>query len=247
MTNDEKNKILENAWKKICEYTVKNYKGKFPEGFRVRGEHNPYYWIEFVVTDTGEARIYRGAHHSSDPSEIITARDSYNVYDGTHTSAVINEEEIAYRSSTRKNDNRNRTCRNIELIIGQWSRIREQIDNEIRRYNHIINFVPDNRVNYKSEISEIRDRLKTSISNILDDKELSLSNHNIGVLYNDEFGAICESYIDTIRKYDDSFLIKLRNPEQTCIVFSSLYKYIDTDTLVDIYNIIYDIKNGTTS
>lgn len=165
MTKEEKNKVLENAWKKICEYVRDNFNDVFPEGFKTRWSHDVYYWIEFVVSPQGEARIYRGTHDTSYPSEVITACGAYNVY-SMSCKPDTTELSISTNPGTRPMGV-DRKCLNIEIVIKGWNQIKNII-NEKKEYElKLKSFEADDKVDYFEKISNIQKEILRKIYHLL--------------------------------------------------------------------------------
>lgn len=164
MTREEKNKILENAWKKVCDYVGENFDGIFADGIKVRWFHDTYYWVEFIVTPNGGARIYRGTHNTSYPSEVITELGAYQV-DMT-CKPNTSEVDIAKSTSTRPMGV-DRKCLNIELVIKGWNNIKLIINNKKEYELKLQSFEADEKVDYFKKVSDIRDEILKKIYHLL--------------------------------------------------------------------------------
>lgn len=139
---DERKEDLLKAWKKICQWTKGNCKGKFPNGKRFKTPHNPYGWVAVVINSRGECAIYRGDHSSDCPTYVLTENGVYgfshsitcghiygdNASDDDYMAAKVYSPNIIYDE--------------IELVMREWRNIKSEILAEIMWSNQIKEFQP---------------------------------------------------------------------------------------------------------
>lgn len=259
MTKEEKNKVLENAWKKICEYARDNFNGVFPEGFKTRWFHDVYYWIEFVVSPQGEARIYRGTHDTSYPSEVITACGAYNVY-SMSCKPDTTELSISTNPGTRPMGV-DRKCMNIEIIIKGWSQIKNII-NEKKEYElKLKSFEADDKIDYLDKVLDIRSDVLRKIYNLLPEvgevgllsisspEEQHSEDDDIYVLWCDRHNEWHETRVLSIRRCDDEaegFYIEVEGSfegeTERLSSCDSDFCFNHVNWLIEIYNRLYRLR-----
>jgi len=148
MTNLEeaKKQDLLSAWKKICAWTKENTARKFPGGHRFHCPHHVYYWIDLVINEAGEARIYEGSHGSDNPEYVCTENNIYGTTNGRFQSSKVrtvnspnfSEEQIAAAKSYKAGFVASR----FEEIIVRWPTFKAEILSEIEKNERISNFEP---------------------------------------------------------------------------------------------------------
>ncbi len=148
MTSLEEKKKAEllSAWKKICLWVKENTEGKLPGGHRFHCPHHVYYWLDLVINEAGDARIYYGSHGSDKPEYVCTKDNIYGTTNGrfqpcstkTVNSPNFSEEQIA-AASDRKADF---VADRFEEIIVRWPTFKAEILAEIAKNECIANFEP---------------------------------------------------------------------------------------------------------
>lgn len=257
MNKEQKNEALEKAWLKICEYVKENFTNVFPEGTKFRWFHNPYYWIEFVVTPDGDARIYRGMHSTGCPDEVITPHGAYNT--NANCCAYTIQSFIATHPSTRPMG-RDRKCLNIEKVVSGWRIIRRNLELMKEQEESIELFeVDDNcKVDYSDKVYKIKKEVMEKIYNLLPESgTIDMPSDNDGVddifvLWSDISGNWSETKILSLERcegktknfriiVEDSFgngTVKLSSCDCD-------FCFNHIDWMIEIYNVLYSIRNSS--
>lgn len=231
----EKYDILESAWVSICRYVKNTCGDKFVDGIVVSCEKDEGFWVNLMITDKGEARIYRNRDNSTFPNIVITANGSYSIMNLITTITPDKDIENNYCSEL----SREVKYKAIEFIVHRWSDILYRIQTELKGYYRLINFTASDNYGYVSELLSLRDRLLGSIIELIDKDEVILSDYFIDVRYVNIKAQ--SSHIGSISKRgDDSFSVRL--VDNAIITYPS--DAITVDCMVCIYNSLLDLKNG---
>lgn len=139
MSKKESDVLYIKAWEKICDYIKKEYDGVFPEGVRIDGPHDPYYWFALVVDAKGEACMFFGSHsNDTSPSEIYFRSDEcrfmkHNVYECDYEDCSIMRAKsgVICHSVT--------ACRVCD-VVDHWSYFKSQLSIANDKWNSLRNF-----------------------------------------------------------------------------------------------------------